>query len=268
MEVLVSDCSIHAYTGGRPFASGLPAIVFIHGAQHDHSVWGLQSRYFAHHGHGVLAIDLPGHGRSEGPLLRSIEDLAEWVVRLLDAVQVPRAALVGHSMGSLIALETAARHPQRIDRIALIGSAVPMPVADVLLDAARSEEPRAIAMINAWSYSPRARLGGNTIPGMWMVGTNRRLMQRQAEGVLHTDLAACNAYAAGLDSAARVACPALLVVGSRDQMTPPRATKPLAEALPRAQTVTIEDSGHALMAERPDGVLDALRAFLIVRTAP
>lgn len=265
MEIVVSGRKTYVYTGGRPFDAGLPAIVFIHGAEHDHSVWALQSRYFAHHGHSVLALDLPGHGRSEGPPAGCVEDLAQWLVQLLDAVQAPRAALVGHSMGSLIALETATRYPQRIDRIALIGSAVPMPVAEVLLDAARNEEPRAMAMINAWSYSPRARLGGNTVPGMWMVGTNRRLMQRQARGVLHTDLAACNAYGQGPESAARVACPALLVMGSRDQMTPPRASKPLADALPRVQTVTINGSGHALMAEQPDAVLDALHSFFMGR---
>lgn len=262
MELSVAGLHAYAYTGGRPFDPAQPVAVFIHGAQNDHSVWGLQSRYFAHHGWSVLAPDLPGHGRSDGPPLASIEDMAEWMAHLLDAVGAARAALIGHSMGSLIALETAARHPQRVSKLALIGSAVPMPVSEALLDATRNDEPHAIAMINVWSYGPRAQIGGNIAPGLWMTGVNRRLMQRQVPGVMHSDFAACNGYVGGMESAARVACPALLLVGSRDRMTPPRAAQALTDMLPDARTVTLEGAGHALMAEQPDGVLDALRGFL------
>lgn len=262
MELEVGGQRTYAYTGGKPFDGRLPCVVFLHGAQNDHSVWGLQSRYFAHHGFAVLAPDLPGHGRSAGAALPSVEALADWAAALLDAAGVPRASLVGHSMGSLTALETAARHLGRVRRIALIGSSAPMPVSEALLAAAREDEPAAMAMINAWSHSPRAQLGGNTVPGLWMTGTALRLMARQRPGVLHNDLAACNAYAGGLEAAARVQCPSLLVRGSRDQMTPPKASLPLAEALPDVRVVTLAGAGHAMMAERPDRVLDALREFL------
>ena len=263
MHIRVEGKVVYAYTGGRTFDPALPTLVFIHGAENDHSVWGQQSRYFAHHGASVLALDLRGHGRSEGPPLSSVVALAGWIPEMLDAAEVSMAALVGHSMGSLVALETAACAPQRVRKIALIGSAVPMPVSEALLDAARGDEPRAMAMINAWSHGPRAQIGGNTLPGMWMIGMNHALMRRQPRGVLYNDLAACNDYGHDLENTARVACPALLIVGTRDQMTPPRASKALAEALPNARTVTIEGAGHALMAEQPDNILDALRAFLL-----
>ncbi|MDK9704897.1 MAG: alpha/beta hydrolase [Sulfuritalea sp.] len=271
MQIELNGQTAYAYTGGKPFDAGLPCVVFIHGAQNDHSVWSLQSRWFAHHGFAVLAVDLPGHGRSAGDPLPSIEALADWIELLLERVDAGNTAdgaaktvsLVGHSMGSLTALECAARHPARIARIALIGTAVPMPVSDVLLGPAKDNEAKAIAMINGWSHSPRGTVGGNTVPGMWMMGAARRLMERQKPGVLHNDLAACNAYGHGMEAAAMLACPALVVSGSRDMMTHPKAAAKLAAAIKDARSVSLDGAGHALMAEQPDALLDALRTFIL-----
>jgi pimeloyl-ACP methyl ester carboxylesterase len=262
MDLVVDGRRAYAYTGGKAFDASLPTVVFIHGAEHDHCVWVLQSRYLAHHGRGVLAVDLPGHGRSEGPALSSVEEMADWIVALLDAAKVEKAALVGHSMGSLIALECAARHPARVSAIALVGTAVPMRVSDELLNATRDDEPLAQDMVNIWSHSAYAHYPSNPGPGFWVMGENLRLMQRQKPGVMHADFVACNAYANGAAAAAGVKCPALLVLGKRDIMTPPRATKDLMNALADARKVEIAGSGHALMSEKPDEVLDALVAFL------
>jgi pimeloyl-ACP methyl ester carboxylesterase len=181
---------------------------------------------------------------------------------VLDAAGVKQAALVGHSMGSLVALECAARQPDRISRIALVGTAVPMRVSDELLTATRDDEPLAQDMVNIWSHSAYAHYPSNPGPGFWVIGENLRLMQRQAPGVMHVDFRACNAYGNGLAAAEKAACPALLLLGRRDVMTPPRATRELVKALKQPQVVEIAGSGHALMAEKPDEVLDALRAFL------
>lgn len=266
MELQINGHPSYAYTGGKAFDAALPTVVFIHGAQNDHSVWLLQSRWFAHHGFGVLAVDLPGHGRSGGPPLPSIEDLADWIELLLERVgaggTAPTVALVGHSMGSLTALECAARHPARIARIALVGTAVPMPVSDALLDAAKSCEARAIEMINTWSHSPRAAIGGYAVPGIWHFGAARRLAERQAPGVLHNDLSACNAYGHGMEAASDLNCPVLIVSGSRDMMTHPKAAARLGAAIKDARYVSLDGAGHALMAEQPDAVLDALRTFI------
>jgi pimeloyl-ACP methyl ester carboxylesterase len=267
MQIEINGQSAYAYTGGKPFDAALPCVVFIHGAQNDHTVWGLQSRWFAHHGFGVLAVDLPGHGRSAGEPLSSIEDLADWIELLLEKVgaggTAPNVSLVGHSMGSLTALECASRHPARIARIALVGTAVPMPVSDALLGAAKEKEPKAIAMINAWSHSPRGLMGGNAAPGMWLLGASRRLMERQKPGVLHNDLAACNAYTHGMEAAATLPCPALIISGNRDMMTHPKAAAKLAVAINNVKSVNLDGAGHALMAEQPDAVLDALRSFIL-----
>lgn len=266
MEINVRGQQAYIYTGGKKTASAggnqQPVVVFIHGAQQDHSCWTLQSRWFAHHGFAALVPDLPGHGRSAGEPLPSIEALAEWIVALLDAVGVEQATLVGHSMGSLVALEAAARYPGRISRAVLVGSSLPMPVSQTLLDATRDNEAKAMAMINAFSYSASSQIGGNTVPGLWLLGMNKRLMERQKKGVFHVDMNACNAYTRAPESLTSIAAPLLIVAGNQDRMTSPKAAKALLGFIPGARLVAIEGSGHALMAERPDAVLDALRDFI------
>jgi len=261
MELTVAGERGYAYTGGRPFAPALPAVVFLHGAANDHSVWALQSRYLAFHGRAVLAVDLPGHGRSAGAPLTSVEALADWTVALLDAAGVARAALVGHSLGALVALHAAARHPARVRGIALLGPAVPMTVSDALLELAAADDPRARELIVGWSYSAAAQLGGSPVPGMWLPGAARRLMQRMRPGVLATDLLACHRYAEGLAAAEGVRCPALLILAGRDIMAPPRNAQALAAALPQHRTLTLPRCGHAMMAEEPDAVREALLAL-------
>jgi pimeloyl-ACP methyl ester carboxylesterase len=255
----------YAYTGGKTFDPALPTVVLIHGAQNDHSVWGLQSRYLAHHGYSVLAVDLPGHGRSKGAALHSVEQMAGWLQDLLTAAGVAKAALVGHSMGSLIALETAHQAPDRVTRLALLGTTFPMKVSDALLATSRDNEQAAIDMVNIFSHSGMAQKPSCPGPGFSVMGGARRLMQRMSqlnpEQLFYTDFYACNAYANGEVAAKSVGCPALFVLGAKDLMTPPKSARGLLAAIPHAQTVTV-DAGHSMMQEQPDGVLDALTAFL------
>jgi len=262
MQVKIAERDVYAYTGARMPEPALPAIVFVHGAGNDHSVWALQSRYFAHHGYNAFAIDLPGHGRSVGPPLVSIEAIAAWIPALLDGLGIREAALVGHSMGALAVLECAARHPERVTRVAMLGPAAPMAVSDVLLDAAKRDDPVAFELITGWSYSAGKQLGGNTTPGVWLTGNALRLLERTRAGVLHADLVACNDYSGALAAAAKLDCPALVITGSRDIMAPPKNARELIGALKGARVVDIPECGHAIMAEQPDRVLDALRGFL------
>lgn len=265
MELTVQGQRSYCYTGGKAFDAKLPTVVFIHGAQHDHSVWILQTRYFAHHGYSVLAVDLPGHGRSEGEPLASVEAMADWLLALLDAAGVQQATLIGHSMGSLVALEATARAPQRVLRLAMVGTAYPMKVSEALLNASRDDVQSAIDMVNIWSHSTIAQKPSCPGPGFSTMDGNKRLMQRIAAGhpapVFHIDFSACNNYANGEAAARAVPCPTLLLLGSRDMMTSPKATAALREALADNRVVQVPDCGHNLMAEQPDAVLDALFAF-------
>ncbi len=255
----------YAYTGGKVFEPALPVVVFVHGALNDHSVWTLLARWFAHHGHAVLALDLPGHSRSAGPALESVEVLARWLVALLDAAQVGEAVLVGHSMGSLIALEAAALVPERIKRLVMIGTAFPMTVSPALLATAAESPLLAIDKVNAYSHSSWASKPGYPGPGTWTHGSSRALMRHvQAScperNLFLLDFEVCNRYAGALAAAAKVSCPVTFVLGTNDQMTQPKHAVELAEAL-RANVERIA-AGHALMAEAPDAVLAALRRAL------
>jgi pimeloyl-ACP methyl ester carboxylesterase len=265
MELVVQGRKAYAYTGGKPFDPTLPCVVFLHGALHDHSVWNLLARWFAHHGHGVLAVDLPDHSRSAGPALPDVESLADWTLALLDAAGVQRAALVGHSMGSLIALEAAARAPGRVTRLVMIATACPMKVSQALLDTSRDDPLRAIDMVTVFSHSTLAAKPSFPGPGAWLHGSGRaldRLVLARAShaNLFRHDFGVCDAYANGLAAAAQVACPATLILGERDQMTLPKTARELAAAL-RAHTVLLP-GGHMLMSETPDAVLNALRQAL------
>ncbi len=261
MQLALNGRSVFAYAAAHELDPAKRTIVFLHGAGLDHSWWGLQSRYFAYHGCNVLALDMPGHGRSEGPPLATIGEMADWVKQILDERKIRSAAVVGHSMGSLIALEFAARYPENAEKIALVGVAYPMKVSEAFLDAARRNDPSAYDMETIWGHAAQVPFSGNPNPGMWMYGDTLARLARLAPGVLHADLAACNAYATGMESAAKVKCPALFVLGARDMMTPPKAAQALAKAIPDSRTVAIAFSGHSLMAEAPDATLDALIGF-------
>ncbi len=260
---------LYAYTGGKAYDPALPTIVFLHGGECDHSVWILQSRYLAHHGYGVLALDLPGHMRSAGPPLSTIESMAERIGDALKMCGAERLIVVGHSMGSLIALEVGAMLRDRIRGVVLIATASPMRVSDVLLDATKRSPAQAMKMINVWSHSASIgafdRKPSSPGPGFSNVWSNLRLMQRIAQrngsDVLHADFAACNAYRRGTQAAAELGCPALFILAASDSMTPARAAQPLIDACRAATVVTLPGAGHALMAENPDGVRETLRRF-------
>ncbi|QPF74257.1 alpha/beta hydrolase [Roseateles sp. DAIF2] len=269
MKLIVNGTEAYAYTGGKPFDPALPCVVFLHGALNDHSVWTLLARWFAHHGHGVLAPDLPGHGRSAGAPLASIPALGAWVGQLLEAAGVRQpAALVGHSMGSLIALEAAAQAPERSRALALVGTAYPMKVSEALLSTAREQPERAIAMVNSFSFSGLAAKPAYPGPGAWLQGgeiaLKRRIQGRQsALNLFEHDFRLCDGYTGGLEAAAKVRCPTRLILGERDQMTAPKQTAALVEALAAVKPQLLRlNAGHSLMAEAPDAMLRALRELL------
>ena len=268
MQIQLKDHSLYAYTGGKDFDPAKPTVVFIHGVLNDHSVWILQSRYLAHHGWNVLAIDLPGHCKSSGEPPASVEEASAAIIALLDAAGIAKAALVGHSFGSLIALETAARHPERVSHLVLVGTAYPMRVSPALLESSVSAPMKAIEMVNTFSHSTLAPPPSALGPGTWLYGGSRALMRRVLASntqvnVFFTGFKACDNYANGEAAMEQVQCPTLFVLGSADQMTPPKAAQSLVSRAKNAKVVQLP-AGHSLMTEAPDGVLQALKNFLKV----
>jgi pimeloyl-ACP methyl ester carboxylesterase len=266
MELTVNGAKTFCYTGGRPFDAEKPTVVFIHGVLNDHSVWILQTRYFAHHGWNVLALDLPGHCKSEGEAPKSVEEAAGFVLALLAAAKVKQAALVGHSFGALVALEAAARAPDRVTHLALVGVAFPMKVSPALLENSQQQPLKAIDMVNVYSHSLMAPPPSALGPGTWLHGGARALMRRVLASnarvnVFHRGFVACDSYAGGAAAMAKVQCPVLFLLGKNDAMTPPKAAQSLQQQARNAKTVVVE-GGHQMMTEAPDAVLFALRDFL------
>ena len=259
MQLKVNGHDVFAATGGRAFNPSLPSVVLLHGAGMDHTAWALQDRWFAHNGFSLLAPDLPGHGRSTGEPLKTIAELADWTAALIAAAGATRARLIGHSMGSLIALETAARHPDKVTALVLVATSAKMAVGPDLLKAAEANDHDAIDMVSIWGLGQAAELGNCLAPGLWMHGGAQRLLETSKPGVLFADLAACNAYDNALTAAAKVGVPATVVIGERDMMTPAKAGRALADALPGSRTVVLKGAGHMMMSERPDEVLAAMR---------
>ncbi len=249
---------VHASTGGIAFDATLPTVVFLHGAGMDHTVWFLQSRWFAHHGRSVLALDFPGHGQSGGQPLTSIETMADWTAGALDHLGVKQAAFVGHSMGALVSISIAARRPDQVRALGLVGAALAMPVSKDLLAAAEADSHDAIDMVNLWGHGFHAGIGGSEWPGVWMTGASEDLLENAAPGVLARDLAACNAHQAVADNAANISCPALIVQGSRDLMTPLKGARALAAAIRNGSIHVINGAGHMVMIERATETLQAL----------
>jgi pimeloyl-ACP methyl ester carboxylesterase len=260
VRITVADNEVFVGTGSAKFSSDKPCVVFVHGGGMDHSVWVMPSRYFARHGFAVVAPDLPGHGRSAGAPLKSIVAMADWLERLLDELGVARVAVVGHSMGSLVAQAFARLHPDRCRALALLATSTPMPVTERLLAAAEDDDHAAVDMANTWSHSSRGRLGANDNPGVWMLGTGARLIERCGPGVYHADLAACNEFVAD-DLPAAIKCPTLVIAGAADQMTPARAGSAVAAAVD-AQLVILPGCGHSMLSECPNEVLDALASIV------
>jgi len=254
----VDNQAVFAATGGKDFDAAKPTVIFIHGAGMDHTCWQLQSRWFAWHGWSVLAIDLPGHGRSAGKPLGAIIDMAGWIGRLMDSAELETATLVGHSMGAIIAMEAATTFPARIDGLALLGASAAMPVHPTLLDAAKNNPTEAYLMMTAWSHGKGAKMGRNKVPGIWMTGNALAVFERNLPGVLFTDLSACADWATGPDTAVRIGCPVQVITATQDMMTPARKGRELAGLITTSQLTELDDCGHMMMAETPDAVLDAL----------
>jgi pimeloyl-ACP methyl ester carboxylesterase len=260
----------YCYTGGKPFDAAKPTVVFIHGVINDHSVWILQSRYLAHHGWNVLAVDLPGHCKSAGEAPSSVEEGAAFVAALLDAAGVQRAALVGHSWGSLIALEAAAQLKERISHLVLVGTAYPMKVSAALLDAALNQPMKALEMVNIFSRSTLAPPPSALGPGTWVHGASMALGRRVIASntqvnVFHRGFKACDSYAHGDSAITQLSCPVLFLLGAQDQMTQAKAAQPLmdkAKASGKTVKLVKVPVGHHQMTEAPEATLFAMRDFL------
>ncbi len=273
MQIQHDGRTVRYADGGNPGDPDDPGVVLIHGSGMNRTAWQLQTRFLAHHGYRVAAVDLPGHGGSDGPPLDSIEAMGDWVAEIVGVLGFGSAHLVGHSMGTYIALETAKRHPDAVCSLVLLGTAAAMPVHPELLDSAMNNISHAGGLMTSWGYSSRAHVGHHASPGFWMLGGSRALIEVSPDGALGTDMAACESYGGAVDAAASVTCPVSVILGSDDKMTPVRSAQKLLAAFdspalnataPAVNVTVLDGVGHMIQFEDPDRVraciAEALRA--------
>lgn len=262
MDYDINGDKIYANTGGIEYNPEQETIVFVHGAGMDHTMWVLFNRFFVRNGFNTLALDLPGHGKSAGAPLSSVEQMADWLEIFLHKAGIGKTSLVGHSLGSLIAIEAASRLPDKINRLILLGTACPMPVGEPLLSAARLNKHSAVDMIMLYGHAYCSQLGGNPVAGVHIVNSSMRLLERALDGRLYTDLNACNEYTNGLNAAANIQVPCTLILGEEDKMTPLAATQALIEVLESPVVEILTDCGHMMLSEQPEQVHQAMAAAL------
>ncbi|NKB61089.1 MAG: alpha/beta fold hydrolase [Gammaproteobacteria bacterium] len=266
MKIILDGIEYYAYTASHEPNPDLETVVFVHGTAMDHTVWALQSRYFAYHGYNILAINLPGHNLSRGKLLPTIEDMGDWLGEIMSTSVGKALHLAGHSMGALIALQAASHYNDNANQgaplrsLSLVGFSYPMNVAPPLLDAAKNDPVKAYSMMTQWSHA--SKIGGEPNPGFWSPGMQMSMMKNSPEGAVFTDLNACNNYVTGEQALEKITCPTLFISGQLDKMAPAKLAVIHSQKNDLAEITMIPKCGHALMSEQPDRVLAELKEFI------
>jgi len=261
MKLKVNGKEAYFTTSGREIIKDQPTIVFVHGSGLTHVTWVLQTRYFAFHGYNTIAVDLPGHGDSEGPPLKSIEEMADWIAELLDVLEIKKASYVGHSQGCLIGLEFAHRHADKLELLALINGSLSMKMNPELLQLALNKDHKAVDLMMDWVHGPLGQVGGHPVPGLSHIGMGNQLVSSNNNGALGADFNACDQYENGEKAASNINHPTLCIIGKHDRMTPRKVGIELASKIKNSQKVIIEDSGHMSILETASDTKNLLKTF-------
>ena len=261
MKLKVNGKDAYFTTSGREIDKEQPTIVFVHGSGLTHVSWVLQTRYFAFHGYNTIAVDLPGHGDSEGPPLDTIENMADWISDLLDTLDIKKASFVGHSQGCLIGLEFAHRHAGKLELLALINGSLSMKMNPELLDLALNKDSKAVDLMIDWVHGPLGQVGGHPVPGLSHIGMGNQLVSSNNNGALGADFKACDMYTNGEKAAESINHPTLCIIGLFDRMTPKKVGLELASKINNSKSVIIEDSGHMSILETASDTKNLLKDF-------
>jgi pimeloyl-ACP methyl ester carboxylesterase len=230
-----------------------PPVILIHGAGGDHLYWPPQIRRLP--GQRVFAPDLPGHGKSEGLGHHAVAEYARYISEFISELKFYKAALVGHSMGSAIALSIAIQAPGRVAALGLIGSSAKPRVSPAILNGASNPSgiESTVQMIIASSFALK------TSARLKQLAEER--MSKTRPAVLHGDFLACESFDATAQLS-ELSIPTLIVCGSEDRMTPLRHSEFLRDHIQGARLAVVPNAGHMVMLEQPAAVADLLSDFL------
>ena len=256
MIIDIDNKSIYASDAGQGIDSSKDTIVFLHGSGLSSIVWSLVEQFFSNKNFNVISVDLPGHGKSEGPCLDSIEKITDWLEKVFEKLNLKNLIIVGHSQGCLEALEYSFKYKKRLKKIVFIGGSYRMPVNKDLIDLASNGDSDAVKLMMKWSYEGSKNfIGGNPI---------ERIIQspRDISEVLAVDLIACNNYANGSEAAKAISCPVMFVFGELDKMVKLEVGKKFTSLVKNSTTHIIVGCGHMIMIEKAFEMREKILEFL------
>jgi len=231
-------------------------ILLMHGSGLTHIVWSLHEQFYASQGFNVLSVDLPGHGNSEGPSLKSIEKISDWIKSLMLKINIEKIIIVGHSQGGLVGIDFASRYPELIEKIVLVANSYKMPVNQDLIDLAEAGDEKAVLLMMKWGYEgSKAFIGGN--PVKKIVNSARDIRE-----VLAVDLNACNNYKGGKESLEKINCPTLCIFGDLDKMVPLEVGNKMSSMIKNSEKKVINNCGHMIIFEKAFEMRKIVKEFL------
>ena len=231
-------------TGGTDTDENKPSILLMHGSGLSHIVWSLHEQFYVAQGFNVLSVDLPGHGNSDGPSLKSIEGISDWVKELMKKLSIHKINFIGHSQGCLVGVDFASRYPDLINKLVLVGGSYKLPVNQDLLDLAEAGDEKALLLMMKWGYEgSKAFIGGN--PLKKIINSTREIRE-----ILYVDLNACNNYKSGKESIEKIQCSTLCIFGDLDKMVPLEVGNKMAEKIKNSEVKIMNDCGHMIIFER------------------
>ncbi len=243
-------------TGGMDFDEEKSSILLIHGSGLTHIVWSLHEQFYASQGFNILSVDLPGHGNSEGPSLKSIEEISDWVKSLMNVLDIKKIIIIGHSQGCLVGIDFASRYPNLINDLVLVAGSYKMPVNQDLIDYAEAGDEKVILLMMKWGYEgSKAFIGGN--PVKKIINSSREIRE-----VLAVDLNACNNYKSGKESLEKINCPTLCIFGDLDKMVPLEVGNKMASMIKNSEKKIINNCGHMIIFEKAFEMRKIVKEFL------
>ena len=243
-------------TGGMDFDKKKPSILLMHGSGLTHIVWSLHEQFYATQGYNVLSVDLPGHGNSEGPSLKSIEEISDWIKSLMNVLDINKLIIIGHSQGSLVGIDFAARYPNLINGLILVAGSYKMPVNQDLINYAEAGDEKAVLLMMKWGYEgSKAFIGGN--PVKKIINSSREIRE-----VLAVDLNACNNYKGGKESLGKINCSTLCIFGDLDKMVPLEVGNKMSSMIKNSEKKIISNCGHMIIFEKAFEMREIVKEFL------
>ena len=243
-------------TGGLDFDKSKPYVLLMHGSGLTHIVWSLHEQFYVSQGFNVLSIDLPGHGNSEGPSLKSIEEISDWVKQLINKVNISKINFIGHSQGCLVGIDFASRYPNLIDKLVLVAGSYKLPVNQDLIDLAEAGDEKSVLLMMKWGYEgSKAFIGGN--PVKKIINSTREIRE-----ILAVDLNVCNNYKDGKESLEKINCPTLCIFGDLDKMVPLEVGNKMASMIKNSEKKIINNCGHMIIFEKAFEMRNLVKEFL------